>query len=72
MESALNQFDLYTSPPNKALFERTKSFKFNHILDVGAGTGGNLKYLKKLHPYASTTAINMFKSRSPRAQAYCG
>ena len=66
MESALNQLDVYASPPNQALISRTKRLKINNVLDVGAGTGENLRYLKELHPSIVTTAITCSESEAKK------
>ena len=50
MNRALNQDDIYSSPPNRTLINRSAGLKINHLLDVGAGTGNNIKAFQKLHP----------------------
>ena len=57
MNKPLNQLDLYASPVNQDLVNRSQGLKLTRILDVGAGTGSNLRALKQLHPKAHTAAI---------------
>ena len=61
MNNALNHDDVYSSPPNRVLIERTSRFNVTNFLDVGAGTGNNLKEFQQIHPYASTAAITCSK-----------
>lgn len=57
MIKPLNQLDLYASPVNQDLVNRSQGLKITRMLDVGAGTGSNLRALKQLHPQAHTAAI---------------
>nr|WP_272129237.1 methyltransferase domain-containing protein [Synechococcus sp. AH-551-E11] len=57
MNHALNQDDIYSSPPNRTLINRSAGLMVNHLLDIGAGTGNNIKAFKKLHPSTITAAI---------------
>jgi 2-polyprenyl-3-methyl-5-hydroxy-6-metoxy-1,4-benzoquinol methylase len=66
MSQPLNQLDLYASPVNQDLVNRSGCLMVRRVLDVGAGTGSNLCALKELHPQAHTTAITC----SDREAAY--
>ena len=57
MSQPLNRLDLYASPANQDLVNRSRGLIVRRILDVGAGTGSNLCALKQLHPQAQTAAI---------------
>ena len=57
MNQPLNRLDLYESPVNQDLVNRTQGLTIRRMLDVGAGTGCNLRALKQLHPKAHTAAI---------------
>lgn len=57
MSHPLNHSDLYASPVNQELINRSAPFTIQRLLDVGAGTGNNLRGLKQLHPQAHTVAI---------------
>ena len=57
MNQPLNRLDLYESPVNQDLVNRTQGLTIRRMLDVGAGTGCNLRALKQLHPQAHTAAI---------------
>ena len=57
MSQPLNRFDLYSSPVNQNLVNRSQSLTIRRMLDVGAGTGSNLRALKQLHPQAHAAAI---------------
>ena len=57
MSQPINRLDLYASPVNQDLVNRTRGLTIRRILDVGAGTGSNLSALKHLHPQAHTAAI---------------
>ncbi|WP_186990090.1 MULTISPECIES: class I SAM-dependent methyltransferase [unclassified Synechococcus] len=64
MNRALNQGDIYSSPPNRSLIERTTGLNVHNFLDVGAGTGNNLKEFQRIHPYALTAAITCSRQES--------
>jgi 2-polyprenyl-3-methyl-5-hydroxy-6-metoxy-1,4-benzoquinol methylase len=53
----INRLDLYASPANHDLVNRSQGLTIRRILDVGAGTGSNLHALKQLHPQAHAAAI---------------
>lgn len=57
MSQPLNRLDLYASPVNHDLVIRSQGLTIRRILDVGAGTGSNLRALKQLHPQAHAAAI---------------
>lgn len=57
MNNPINRLDLYASPVNQELVNRTSDMSIRRILDVGAGTGSNLSALQQLHPEAHTAAI---------------
>ena len=57
MSQPLNQLDLYASPVNQRLVNRSRDLTIRRLLDVGAGTGSNLSALRELHPHAHATAI---------------
>ena len=64
MNNALNQDDVYSSPPSRVLIERTSRFNITNFLDVGAGPGNTLKEFQQIHPYASRAAITCSKKES--------
>jgi 2-polyprenyl-3-methyl-5-hydroxy-6-metoxy-1,4-benzoquinol methylase len=57
MNHPLNRLDMYASPVNRDLIQRSARFTIQRLLDVGAGTGSNLLGLKQLHPEAHTVAL---------------
>ena len=57
MSQPLNRLDLYASPVNQNLVNRSRNLTIRRLLDVGAGNGSNLSALRQLHPQAHATAI---------------
>ena len=57
MSQPLNRLDLYASPVNQVLVNRSRGLTIRRLLDVGAGTGSNLRALRQLHPQAHASAI---------------
>ncbi|MEN9495834.1 MAG: hypothetical protein RLZZ137_874 [Cyanobacteriota bacterium] len=57
MTHPLNRLDIYASPVNRELIHRSRGLSVRRILDVGAGTGSNLRALQQLHPRAFSAAI---------------
>jgi len=57
MSQPLNRLDLYASPVNQDLVNRSRGLTIRRLLDVGAGTGSNLRALRQLHPQAHASAI---------------
>ena len=57
MSQPLNRLDLYASPVNQDLVNRSRGLTIRSLLDVGAGTGSNLRALRQLHPQAHASAI---------------
>lgn len=57
MIQPLNRLDLYASPVNQDLVNRSRGLTIRRLLDVGAGTGSNLRALRQLHPQAHASAI---------------
>ncbi|MCP9830273.1 class I SAM-dependent methyltransferase [Synechococcus sp. JJ3a-Johnson] len=66
MNLPLNRSDVYASPPNHDLINRSKRLSVRRLLDAGAGTGSNLEAIKQLHPDAHTVAITC-SSREAKA-----
>ena len=57
MTEPLNQSSLYESPVNRELLRMIGDFKYRSVLDVGAGSGNNLKTIRETNPSAETWAI---------------
>lgn len=57
MSAPINRLDLYASPVNQELVNRSIGFRITRILDVGAGSGNNIRALRKLHPPAHISAL---------------
>ena len=50
MSKPLNAGDTYNSPPNTALLSLIDWHEVQHVLDLGAGSGSNLCFIKTLNP----------------------
>jgi SAM-dependent methyltransferase len=50
MSKPLNAGDTYNSPANKALLSLIDWHEVQHVLDLGAGSGSNLCFIKTLNP----------------------
>ena len=50
MDQPLNSEDTYNSPPNEALLSLVDWQTVESVLDLGAGSGSNLCFIKKINP----------------------
>ena len=57
MNRPLNQHDCYRSPANLELILRIAHYSVSRVLDIGAGTGGNITALKLQQPEAECVAL---------------
>lgn len=64
MTGPLNQSSLYDSPANNQLLKLIGNFNYASVLDVGAGSGSNLKTIRKIAPNAETWAITCSDSEA--------
>jgi SAM-dependent methyltransferase len=64
MTGPLNQSSLYESPANHELLKLIGNFNYASVLDVGAGSGSNLKTIRKIAPNAVTWAITCSESEA--------